>query len=118
LTVELPELIAVLSSRLGAIDRVMYNIDEWAAAPAKLGAGGQTVVLDGHPRELPNTLEILGANGNKIVLLVIPPGTDPGRAHAIVMAAATPNNVSHVNNLLMISSRTRRAPLGAATDDN
>jgi Family of unknown function (DUF5994) len=118
LTGELPDLIAVLSSRLGTIDRVMYNIDEWAAAPAELDVRGQAVVLDGCPRELPNTLEVIAVSRNRIVLLVIPLETDPGRAHAIVMAAAMPNNFSHVRSLLMISSSTGRATLGVATSDN
>lgn len=83
-------------------------------APAELATGGQAVPLDGHYHQLPNTLEILGANRNKIVLLVVPSHTDPDHAHAVVMAAAVSDNVSSVDTLLMISvkgweSRTNRA---------
>jgi Family of unknown function (DUF5994) len=104
---ELADLLAVLSVRLGAISRVMYNRAEWAKAPPKLRTGGQAVRLDGYHRQPPNTLEVLAANRNKIVLLVVPVHTDPDHAHAIVMAAAASNNASSVENLLMISVQDR-----------
>ena len=39
LTTELPDLLAVLSVRLGPIDRVLYKLSDWAKAPAKLATG-------------------------------------------------------------------------------
>ncbi len=41
LAAELPDLLAALSVRLGRIDRVMYNFNEWAQASAKLATGGR-----------------------------------------------------------------------------
>jgi hypothetical protein len=38
---ELPDLLAVLSVRLGPIQRVLYNLGEWAQAPAKVAMGGR-----------------------------------------------------------------------------
>jgi Family of unknown function (DUF5994) len=49
LTSELPDLLAVLSVRLGRIERVMYNLGEWATAPAKATLGERVVRLDGYP---------------------------------------------------------------------
>ena len=49
-----------------------------------------------------STVEALGLNRTKIVLLVISPQADPDQAHAIMMAAAGPNNASTVESLLMI----------------
>ena len=46
-------------------------------------------------------------NRNKMVLLVVPSQTDPDHAHAIVMAAAAPNNSSPVDTLLEISQQDR-----------
>jgi hypothetical protein len=114
LTTELPDLLAVLSVRLGRIDRVLYKLNDWAKAPTKLATGGRAVRLDGYRLEPPNTIEVLGLNRNRIVLLVVPPHTDPDRAHATLMAAAAPDNDSTVDGLLMISlrgreSRTQRA---------
>lgn len=48
LTAELPDLLSVLSVRLGPIDRVIYNVNEWANPPAKFATGGRTVRLDGY----------------------------------------------------------------------
>ncbi len=102
LTTELPDLLAVLSVRLGAIDRVLYKLDEWAKLPAKLATGGRKVRLDGYRYQPTNTLQVLGLNRTKILLLVVPPHTDLGQAHTTMMAAAAPNNDSTVADLLMV----------------
>lgn len=69
LPTELPDLLAVLSVQLGPIDRVIYNLTEWATAPKRLRTGGQLVRLAGYYRQPVNTIEVLGVNRNKIVLL-------------------------------------------------
>jgi hypothetical protein len=99
LLMELPDLLAVLSVRLGRIDRVIYNLTEWASAPAKLPIDGRVVRLAGYYRQPVNTVEVLG-NRNKIVLLVVPARSDPDRAHDTMMAAAAPNNASTIDCLL------------------
>jgi hypothetical protein len=105
LAAELPDLLAVLSVRLGRIDRVMYKLDEWAKSPAKLATGGRRVRLDGYRRQPINTVEVLGLNRNRISLLVVPPNADPDGAHDTLMAAAAPSNDSTVDSLLMSSAR-------------
>ncbi|ORV93761.1 hypothetical protein AWC11_05710 [Mycobacterium interjectum] len=100
LTAELPDLLSVLSVRLGRIARVLYNINDWATAPAKFATGGRTVRLDGYQRQPVNTVEVLGLNRNKIVLLVVSPHADPDQAHAIMMTAAGPSNTATVDSLL------------------
>jgi hypothetical protein len=105
LAAELPDLLAVLSVRLGRIDRVMYNLNEWAKAPAKLATGGRRVRLDGYRRQPTHTVEVLGLNRNRIALLVVPPNADPDGAHDTLMAAAAPSNDSTVDSLLMSSAR-------------
>lgn len=100
LTAELPDLLSVLSVRLGPVARVIYNVHEWAAAPAKFETGGQTVRLDGYRSQPANTVEVLGLDRNKIVLLVVSPDAGPDQAHAILMTAAGAGNVSSIDNLL------------------
>jgi hypothetical protein len=100
LPTELPDLLAVLSERLGAVARVTYNLAEWAKAPRRMTAGGRTVRLDGYHRQPPHTIEVLDARGNKIVLLVVPSQTDSDFAHSIVMAAAATGDASSVESLL------------------
>ena len=109
LAAELPDLLAVLSVRLGRIDRVMYNLNEWATPSRKLATGGRRVRLDGYRRQPTNTIEVLGLNGNRIVLLVVPPNTDPQMAHEAMMTAAAPNNASMVANLLAAGTPAHEA---------
>ena len=109
LTTERTDLIAVLSFRLGGIDRVTYNVTEWIEAPAQLTTGGRPVQLDGGHRPPSNTLEVLDANRNNIVLLVVPWYVAPDYAYAIVMSAAEPNDTSSVDTLLMISEQDRES---------
>jgi Family of unknown function (DUF5994) len=100
LTTELPDLLAVLSVRLARIDRVLYNPNDWAKAPAKFTAGARSIRLDGYRLQPVNTVEVLGLNRHKIVLLVLPQQTDPDQAHTTLMAAAGPGNASTVDDLL------------------
>jgi hypothetical protein len=100
LAAELPDLLAVLSVRLGPIDRVLFNRNEWATPSGKFSTGGRRVRLDGYRRQPANTVEVLGLNRSKIVLLVVPPNADPEKAHATLMAAAAPSNDSTVDSLL------------------
>lgn len=91
LAIELPDLLAVLSVRLGAVDRVLFNLAEWATVPRRLTTGGRAVRLDGYRRQPASTLQVLGANGGEsILLLVVPPHTDPDLAHDAMMTAAAP----------------------------
>ncbi|MGB8388545.1 DUF5994 family protein, partial [Mycobacterium sp.] len=109
LTKELPDLLAVLSVRLGAVDRVMYNLTEWAKAPRRLLTGGRAVRLDGYHLQPANTLDVLGVGREKILLLVVPPHSDPDHAHETMMTAAAPDNASSIDDLLGISAPDREA---------
>jgi Family of unknown function (DUF5994) len=110
LAAELPDLLAVLSVRLGPIDRVVYSLNEWAKAPKKLATDGRTVRLDGYRLQPVNTVEVLGLNCKKIVLLVVSPQADPDQAHAIMMTAAGPNNALTVNSILTINAEELEDP--------
>jgi hypothetical protein len=92
LAAELPDLLAVLSIRLGRIDRVLYRRDSWATTSHTLVTGGGAVRLDGYQLQLINTIEVLGLRGGRITLLVVPPHTDAGDAHTTMMAAARTDN--------------------------
>lgn len=100
---ELLDLLAVLSVRLGSVDRVMYNLAEWAKMPSwRLTTGGRTVRLDGYRLQPANTLQVQGIGRERILLLVVPSDTDPDVAHeAMMTAAAAPDNASSVSDLLI-----------------
>jgi hypothetical protein len=100
LVAELPDLLAVLSVRLGTIDRVIYNLAEWAKAPKRLPIDGRAVRLAGYSRQPVNTIEVIGFNRSKIVLLVVPADTQSRQAHDIMMVAAAPDDASTIEGLL------------------
>jgi hypothetical protein len=110
LTAELPDLLSVLSVRLGPIGRLIYNVNEWESPPAKFVTGGRTVRLDGYRLQPVHTVEAIGLNHNKIVLLVVSPQADPDQAHAILMTAAGPDNALTVEGLLKASAEAGHSP--------
>jgi hypothetical protein len=100
LPIELPDLLAVLSIRLGQIDRVTYNFADWATAPAKFATDDDMVRLSGYYQQPGNTIQVVGIDNTKLVLLVVPTSTESEHAHDIMMSAAGPNNVSTIDGLL------------------
>lgn len=108
LPTEVPDLLAVLSVRLGPIDRVIYNLAEWVQAPKKLPVDERVVRLAGYNRQPVNTIEVIGHNRSKLVLLVVPWYTDPDDAHHTMMAAAAPDDASTVEKLLMTGGGVQR----------
>ncbi|WP_419402903.1 DUF5994 family protein [Mycobacteroides abscessus] len=115
LSAELPDLLAVLSVRLGPVHRVLYHLNAWTKAPRKLITAGRAVHLDGYRRQPANTIEILGLDGDRLALLVMPPGTHPNDAHHAMMTAAQPNNAATVDTLLTISQQDRDRSTQAST---
>jgi hypothetical protein len=103
LPTELPDLLAVLSVRLGPVSRISYRLDAWAPAPRRLTCAGAVVRLDGYRTQPANTVGVSNGRGTNLVLLVVPAGTDPERAHAIVTAAAVTEDASSVDALLASS---------------
>jgi hypothetical protein len=89
LATELPDLLAVLSIRLGPVQRVVYDPGCWSRAPKKTTVRGHTVELAAYPFHLRNTLYAFGTDGAVVVLRVIPSATDDDTAHTELMAAVT-----------------------------
>ncbi|WP_330231571.1 DUF5994 family protein [Nocardia sp. NBC_00508] len=95
LTTELPDLLAVLSVRLGPIWRVVYDPAGWTDTPRQTTLDdGHTVRLDPYPFELWNTMYVCGRESELIVLQVIPSSTDDHTAHTALMAAVTPESAT------------------------
>ena len=86
--------------RLGTVTRVTYNVAEWAHPPLKHRIGGHVVRLDGYHRHPLHTVGVLDGRGRQIDLLVVPAQTGDDEAHAMMMAAAAPDDVSPVDILL------------------
>ncbi len=102
LATELPDLLVILSARLGQVSYVTYQTGEWASPPERFIVGDRVIRLAAHRRQPRNTVEILGVGGTSVVLLVVPPGAAPDQAHSAMMAAATPGNASTTTGLLTV----------------
>jgi hypothetical protein len=103
LAAELPDLLAVLSVRLGPVQRVNYHLGEWADVPRKTTAGGHVIRLDGYHNQPPHTLGFSDGRGNNLVLLVVPADTEADLAHTVLMAAAATDDATSVEALLASS---------------
>jgi len=100
LSAELPALLAVLAIRLGPIQRVSYNLASWDGAPRRLDIGGRQVRLGGFQVQHPKTVDVIGSNASRLILLVLPPGTEPVAAHRILMTASRRENSDDIDRLL------------------
>lgn len=87
LATELPPLLAALTDRLGAVNQVSYNLDTWDTAPRRLVDDGQRVRLGGFHTMHPHGVDVVGLNGTRLVLLALPPDTDPDRARRTMESA-------------------------------
>jgi hypothetical protein len=116
LYIELRLLLAALSSRSGAIERVSYDENNWASAPLRMEFRGHSLILEPSNTST-NTLTVTGKKFGTLVLLVVPPDTEPAAAHTAVMTAADPDDVSTAEELLTIGRQTaQHGPPASRTD--
>lgn len=100
LAAELPELLAVLGVRLGPVETVTYNLDEWGSTPRRVTLDGQRVRLSGYRSQRPATIHAIAAR-YRVVLLVVPPEAAPAAAHGALLAAGRRANADPVEVLLL-----------------
>jgi hypothetical protein len=99
---ELPLLLAALAPRMGFVDRVIYDETSWAPAPLRMAFRGRSIILEGSSTTSTNVLSVIGNGFGRLVLLVVPPYTNPTRAYTAVMTASKPDDVSTPDELLGI----------------
>lgn len=76
LVAELPGLLARLEPRRGPIHRLSYNIGEWSATARTFDNRGHRVRLDGYHYMRPHTVDVLGVDGYRLHLRVVPADLD------------------------------------------
>jgi uncharacterized protein DUF5994 len=96
---ELPALLDLLTSRLGRVERVTYNLDEWPDAPRQISVDGSAVRLGGYRFQQRGSLDVI-ARAQRVTLLVVPPDTAEPLAHTALTAAAQPDNTDDIAALL------------------
>jgi hypothetical protein len=99
---ELPLLLTALSPRVGSVHRVIYDETGWAPATLHMEFRGRSIILEGSSTSSTNVLSLIGEGLGRLVLLVVPPYTNPTRAYTAVMTASKPDDVSTADELLGI----------------
>jgi hypothetical protein len=105
LFIELPSLLAGLTPRVGSVDRVIYDETSWAPPSSRMEFGGRSIILEGSSTTSTNTLSLIGKEFGRLVLLIVPPYTNPTSAYTAVMTAAKPDDLSSPEELLGIGRR-------------
>lgn len=106
LAAELPALLALLTVRMGRIERVSYNLATWPPTVRQIRVGGVVVRLAGYRAQHPDTVDVLSAR-QLTTLLVVSPETSPETAHRILMTAARRGNTAPIAELLASATPPR-----------
>lgn len=72
---ELPALLAAVSVQVGTVALVGYHHNAWSRTPGQLFTEAGTVELQGFTSDNPHTVIVVGAGGQNVTLLVIPPNS-------------------------------------------
>jgi Family of unknown function (DUF5994) len=103
LAAEVPALLSVLADRLGAVEGVSYNPDDWEPTPSKIIAGGGRIRLGGYRSQRRDTIDVYGRRQLVTLLVVAPEATVPV-AQAALRAAGHRDNTDGVEALLRASA--------------
>ena len=87
---ELPALLAAVSDRIGGIRLIVYQSDAWDEAPGHLAFKGEPVQLEGLESTGEPTVDIIGTDGQRLTLLVVPPDTPSAAALQSLTDASQP----------------------------
>lgn len=94
------ELVTALVPWTGPVVRIAYNLDEWHTDIRRLMVGKRCIRLEGFRAAPADTVAVTGTNRNRVSLLVVPPGTPAGVAHAALRTAADPDVAATVAEIL------------------
>ena len=87
LSAELPSLAQVLAVRLSDVRQVDFARASWSAAPASIDVDGYTVRLEGSDIQDENLLHVIGRDGRRVILVVVPPEASDAAGHSAIVAA-------------------------------
>jgi hypothetical protein len=96
---ELPGLIRAIDDRRGLVTRLMLGPGGWDSQPRWLGGAGRAVPLDWFPGQ-PAGLVTAFCNGDRVDLLIVPPGSAQAAALGAMDLAAQSINLSRVPGIL------------------
>ncbi|MEU3349585.1 DUF5994 family protein [Streptomyces sp. NPDC006700] len=96
---ELPDMLTAVSAHVGRILRVSLSSTAWDDVPRTVTADGLAVRI-GWCATSKDTMSLSQSMQDHILVLVIPPDTEPGVAAAAMATASTPGNNTPAAELL------------------
>jgi hypothetical protein len=99
LDVELADLVDHFPPEAGRIARAVYSRPDWTSRPRTVKVARGTLKTGSFPRDDTHVLVVSLATGERLTLLVVPPGTPPDDARELVRVAAEPTNLRAATEL-------------------
>ena len=112
---ELPGLVFAIDKVRGPVTSLILNAEGWDEHPRRLDMGGRVLRLGFFASQPAALLTAFCDNGDRVDLLVVPPGTEADAADAAMIRAATTANVLHAEHILNAVC-LRRAADGRAVE--
>lgn len=104
LPTELLPLLAELSERLGPIALVAYHRNAWSPAPAQVEVDGRVVLLEGFSADQPHTVVVVGTDGRRVALLIVPTHVTAADAQEALTTACRPTKTGNGSNEADVST--------------
>src|SRR5581483_7160017 len=115
LSVELPQLLAELSSAGHDVAQVIYNPTAWKPAPRTLAAAGRSVTLAPSTGQDAASISLVDRSGSKRTdLVVVPPRTDLRVAERVLALAGLGGDLRRAVGIIERANSGPQTPLGDA----
>ncbi len=103
---ELPGLVRALTEHLGAVTRIGLDSAAWDGLPTRLVVDDRVVHIDGSSVG-DDTVLVTRGDQDLFSLLVVPPDTPPGAAHAAMAQAVRADNLKGAGQILVDTGAER-----------
>ena len=114
---ELPGLVLAIDHLRGPVNRLVLSAHGWDSKPRRLRVADRVLRLGYFTSQPINLVTALCDNGDRVDLLVVAPGTEPGTADAALTLAATTGNLVHAQHILgHLSTLPHPAPADTGHD--
>ena len=88
LRAELPDLVCILSLRIGPVRRVLYDPIAWPLAPARVLRGTTLVSVDPYSMVASDTIYLMGTHSRDAVLFVVAPESAVAQARCVLRSVS------------------------------
>jgi len=100
----------------GPVTRLVLSFHGWDSQPRRLRVADRVLRLGYFGSQPTSLLTALCGNGDRVDLLVVAPGTEPGTADAAMLLAATTGNLVHAQHILAHLDTPPRSDASDTTD--